>query len=75
MEQGVFNEPLSARENFAHIVGRPVRADYWIKAKRRMFRGSYQGIQNPIPLDRMLNPLTGEKLKSGTIRVSFLLSI
>ena len=36
-----------------------------------MYRQAYKGIQNPIPLDRMINPLTGEKLKSGTIRVWF----
>ena len=69
VEQGVFNEPLSALEIHAHSVGSPTRVDYWQKNKRRMYRQAYKGIQNPIPLDRMINPLTGEKLKSGTIRV------
>merc|ERR1711937_345390 len=68
VEQGVFNEPLSAREIHAHSVGSPTRVDFWQKNKRRMYRKAYKGIQNPIPLDRMINPLTGEKLKSGTIR-------
>merc|ERR1712130_8862 len=69
VEQGVFNAPLSTNEVCHYTVVNPsgYGASWYAKSYPRMWRPKYQGVQNPIPIERMINPRTGKRFQPRTI--------
>ena len=70
VEQGVFNEPLSLAETWQYQVTMPSNSTWFKKYTPHIWSHKYRGIENPIPIDDMINPLTKEKFKPKAIRVS-----
>jgi len=68
VEQGVFNEPLSMMELYWYQKSSPSNSSWYQKFTPRIWRHKYRGIANPIPLERMINPSTGQRFRAGTIR-------
>ena len=69
-EQGVFNDVLSLREVHQYAHENVANGSWWLKHRPKVWRNNYKGLQNPIPIERMINPLTGKKFKHKAIRVS-----
>ncbi|CAG5113497.1 Oidioi.mRNA.OKI2018_I69.chr2.g7601.t1.cds [Oikopleura dioica] len=60
-EQGVWNAPLTYREVLQYQTTSPTNNTKYQKHKPTLWRKNYQGLHTDIPLERMVNPLTGEK--------------